>query len=133
MGIMSVRQHTGIAVLLLSTTLAGLNLIAFRYFLYWRLRWFDMPMHFLAGVVVASVVLWVLTFEIPPTSNLTRYRFALVFGVTLAVGIAWEVFEYAAGITRGEPGYWFDTLHDLVMDGVGGAALYWLVSVYGKK
>lgn len=99
--------------------LAALMWIALWQTLYWRFWWFDIPMHLLGGVWAALCVSWVLARrgETPPL------LWCVVF--TLAVGVAWEVFEYAEGITFPEYfSYPIDTAKDLGMNVIG-AVIGW--------
>lgn len=43
----------------------------------------------------------------------------------MAIGGAWEIFEYVNGITFSTEGYALDTIHDLIMDAVGVTFAYW--------
>lgn len=49
--------------------------------------------------------------------------------LAITIGSVWELFEYVSGITRGEPGYWFDTLKDLSND-VTGAVVAWALYAF---
>lgn len=79
-------------------------------------------MHFLAGVTGGLAAYWVLLH-----SGLWRRRSDALLLPALAVlvclmivGVAWEVFEYAYGITDShEDMYALDVIHDLIMDGLG--------------
>ncbi len=108
----------------------GAGLTAFLYWLglvefyFWYYPWFDVPLHVAAGFTVGA---W-------GAALAARRRYspgqALLFLIllALAVGLTWELFEYVSGLTRGEPGYWFDTLKDIGDDMLGAAlaaGLYW--------
>lgn len=84
-------------------------------------------MHFLGGVVVGAVYLWVVRYELP--AFFKKYEtFFYVFAFSLLVGILWEIFEYYVGIDR-EFSYAvrrIDTVVDLIMD-VSGATLSYMV------
>jgi hypothetical protein len=129
---MQARSISGGLIILLGALVAGAHALALHYSLYWRFRWFDMPMHFLGGFLVVSAVLWCVTFIPLPWALSKLNRPALALASALIIGIAWEVFEYTAGITRGEPGYWFDTLHDLALDLFGGGVSYLAFKAYGR-
>jgi hypothetical protein len=129
---MRFRTISGIAILILSLTIAGLNLLALKYFLFWRLWWYDIPMHFLGGFILASIALWIVAYEVPVGLRPKVNRLAAAVLMALIVGILWEIFEYVAGITKGEAGYWQDTLKDITMDVVGGLAAYLVFNTHGK-
>ncbi len=102
--------------------LGVLHVGALSYSLYWQYPWLDVLSHFLGGLWVALALLWLAyRFGIHPRA------FHLFLGV-LAVGLAWEVFEVAAGIPR-ESNWLFDTAIDLIMDLFG--ALVGIV--WGKR
>ncbi len=73
--------------------MAGLNVLAFQYFWYWRFAWFDILMHGLGGVAIAMF-----TGAILYTRPLILRTYGLVTLSVLAAlvsGVAWEVFEFA--------------------------------------
>lgn len=95
--------------------------------LYGAFTWFDILAHFLGGVAIGGLGLWVLL-----KTNL-RKRFLgevkllrthiLVLGLAVAflVGVGWEIFEALIDpFLSGESGYLTDTLLDLIMDSAGG-------------
>jgi len=103
--------------------LALLTWIAIWQSLYWRLWWFDIPMHILGGVWAGLCAAWLTARREEGFSLL----WCLVF--TLAIGIGWELFEYSEGIAF--PRYFSypaDTIKDLVMDLVGGALGWFLAT-----
>lgn len=99
-------------------------------FYFWYYPWFDIPMHIMGGLTIGfwgASLAW--------RRNYSPYQ-AFLFILLLAIGIGsiWELFEYTSGLTRGEPGYWFDTLKDLGDDTLGALAawsVYWIL--YTKK
>lgn len=118
--------------------IGSLNFLAFNYYWYWRIWWFDLLMHFLGGMAVA-VLITSLYYLIVPRGRLSQLRFlGLVILGTLVVGILWEVFEF------GVDAYWSahvnikslqilqagsrDTLSDLLFDLFG--ALIWSFGAY---
>lgn len=101
--------------------LAVLTWIAVRHFLYWRIWWFDIPMHVLGGVWAGLCAAWLLARR--------GHAFSLVWCLSFAfaVGVAWEIFEYSEGIaTSRYLSYPMDTAKDLAMDLFGAAAGYLL-------
>ena len=114
--------------LIFFATIALLDCFAFKYFLYWHFRWFDKPMHFLGGFLVALVALQ-LYFALS-TRPLTGWRLvALSVFPALLVGCLWELFEFTAerfyfsAITLKTFGMlyggWRDALRDLFFDLLG--------------
>lgn len=87
--------------------LAGLE-----FFLFWRLWWFDVLLHFLGGAWAALASAWALAlFGV-------RLSSARILGCALAIGIGWEVLEYVLDFPR-EEAYLLDLATDIVMDALG--------------
>lgn len=97
--------------------------------LYGTLPWYDKLLHLVAGIVVG----WIAVFAIRELQTVGRARFPLwlvgasVVLVTLAVGTAWEIAEYAVDrglgrATQHAPGMspHDDTMIDLIVGGIGG-------------
>lgn len=130
---MKQRLISLLIIFLLVAVLGALQQLAFAYYLYWRIPWYDNVMHFLGGIVVSAVYAWVVRYELP-----ARFReyamFGYVFLFSLAVGVFWEVFEYSVGIDREFPSAvrQLDTLLDLLMD-VSGATLSYIAFKYAGK
>jgi hypothetical protein len=103
-----------LVTLALSLAVISLHLYALEHFWYWKHRWFDIPMHVLGGATVGA-------FFIALTD--TKRPLAYLGGMFL-IGAGWEVMEYTNNITSGEPGYWFDTLHDILDDAIGAIIAY---------
>jgi hypothetical protein len=96
--------------------LAALTQIAIAEYLYWRIWWFDIPMHVLGGFWAGLFGAWMLRIFGLEVSMLRCMLFAL------AVGVVWEVFEYYSGLTDFMYiSYSADVAKDLVMDVIGGA------------
>lgn len=120
-------RKTLYAGLVLAAILSALNLIALKFYLYWPkngLFAFDTFMHFLGGFTLGVLAVWFF-------GNIYRGRGLLwaVFVTVLVLGGVWEVFEYVfdlTGIAKGM--YWIDTIHDMVLDGLGAVAAYVLFS-----
>ena len=109
------------AITLASVALA--HYLALQFFLYWRYVWFDVPMHFFGGAMLALMLHSAPVFRDSfPKGFLTRGA-TLVF--VLFVGLSWEVFELLAGVPV-EDNFVFDTSLDLTMDLIGGYVGYFL-------
>ncbi len=97
----------------MSAVLAVLQHVAVENYLYWEYPWFDVPMHFLGGVAIAS-------FLVALSPKFRPRAFIVLFTLLM---IAWEVFEYMFGIPR-EANYLFDTMLDFLMDAFGAVLVY---------
>lgn len=102
-----------LAALLASLLLAVLHFFALSEYLYWRLEWFDVFMHYLGGVAIATLLVALI-------KKFRPLAFVLVFALLM---IAWEVFEYVFGIPK-EANYKFDTSLDVLMDALGALTVY---------
>lgn len=118
------------SILLFSLILALYNAIAMKLHLFWITPWLDSPSHVIGGFLAAlmsSTFLSILNFKkIKPDSP------SYLFWMTLVIGILWEIFEAKAHLTfPNEPGYWLDTISDIICDlGGGMIAYYYLIKSY---
>lgn len=110
----------------LAFLLWGLNYVALTFYLYWSLWWYDSMMHFLGGLTLGVLAVWFWNVE-----KHSLRAFLLIFITVMLLGGVWEVFEYVfdiAGTARGTLNYWKDTIHDMVMDGLGAVlAYFWAI------
>lgn len=111
------------AIAVLVCVIATLHFLAINYYLYWMFWWYDIIVHFLGGVFVGLLALWLRYFSgylgahaVPALSQVL-----LFVGVSvLVIGVGWEVFEWVTGETFRAEGYWQDTIVDVVLDLLGG-------------
>lgn len=99
-------------------------------YLYWTVWWFDMVMHFSAGVCVgmAAVMAWQHFFD----NNISlskSIKIALISA--FIIGVLWEVFELYFQVTTLSDGinYITDTSSDVILDVCGGL----IGSLYAHK
>lgn len=116
--------------------------VALYSFLYWRISWLDIIMHFLGGALAASVMIWRAYFSgrisLPRLSSF--FTLMLILGAAALAGILWEFFEFLTDkfITKNnyidllQPGV-MDTMKDLFMDLFGGLAVGFLFLYERKK
>lgn len=112
------KNQSLILALQLSVVLAILHFLGIILYLYWSYWWFDILMHFLAGLIgglTTYAVLWRLEF-LPEEF---WQQVLLVVGLVFIVGVAWEVFECVNGIIDSHEGYRLDIFNDLVLDTLG--------------
>jgi hypothetical protein len=102
------------------------------FFGYWKLPWLDILLHFSGGMVAASVFLYFVNRQRSLFNFISVWWIVLLIAVsfTALVGVGWEFFEFildSISKTRGTvwqlQGGLVDTLSDLLMDLIGGAAL----------
>jgi uncharacterized BrkB/YihY/UPF0761 family membrane protein len=105
----------------LSILVAVLHMIALKFYLYWVIDWFDIPMHFLGSLLIGLIVISFLFRVIIRGENFNKKLFiSAVFLGVMVVGLGWELFELFFGMTdlikdRA------DTIMDLIMDAIGSA------------
>jgi hypothetical protein len=109
-----------------------LHVIGVEFGLYKSIAWYDVPMHFFGGA-------W-LAFLLSSWSNFEKYqqnKFAAIAVFIMLVGAVWEIyelifdtyFEFRPKIDM-DKAYIADTLKDLAMNFIGGAAFYYFK--YGR-
>ncbi len=108
-----------------ATTLALVHIAATEFFLYWKYLWFDIPMHFLGGVVCALGIAILPFFRIQYIEK--HSSFLLYMVLVLSIGICWELFEYSVGLYHLETNLISDIILDMCMDILGGAVGYGMV------
>jgi hypothetical protein len=115
--ILSMRPVIYLAILPLAVLVGVLHTFAITHYFYWRFFWFDMVVHLSAGALAG------LLFYIFARYYMTPPR-AAAYGIlgALLVGVLWEYFEFANGVSQYVAGFWFDTGKDLLMDILGGTA-----------
>jgi len=108
------------------SVLAGVHLLALKFFLYWHYIWLDVPMHVLGGAITVIGVFAFRDLGVPGFASILNSPILILFFL-LAVMVAWETFEVWAGIPM-EANYRFDTTIDIVAGLVGGWVGYAVAS-----
>ena len=76
-----------------------LNFVAVKLFLYSLVWWFDMPMHFLGGMFLAILSVWLCLRSALSAEIRKHGYFLLIIGFSvLCIGIFWELFELGTNI-----------------------------------
>jgi len=113
--------------MLVLITLITLHAVGSYFSWYWVYPWFDLIVHTVSGLWVASVILW-LASVLGQINSLKEYKvksFLIAFLAALLFGIAWEVFENVSQIvSTNASGYALNTALDLICDGFGGLLAY---------
>lgn len=107
-------------ILVLFFVIFVLNIIADIFYLHWTIWWYDVFLHFLAGICVGLVFVMLNIYN-----NKSSYSHKnLVLGIlsVLFVGVVWEIFELKIGQTFLADGvhYYRDTFSDIMADLSGG-------------
>ena len=109
--------------LFLSAVLSILNLLGLHFYFYWIYWWFDVVMHFMAGIIGGLATYWVLVhsgFFWKQGKGSPRLQILAVFICVFIVGVAWEVMEYVSHTAgSSQESYAVDTMNDLILDSAG--------------
>ncbi|MCK9351176.1 MAG: hypothetical protein WCT49_01025 [Candidatus Paceibacterota bacterium] len=132
-----IRKLYSIFLLILITAICVLNFYAYRFHWYWEFWWFDIVMHTLGGMWVASAALWLRYFRNKDREQaVLRKKFVLFFSVfsVYVIGIGWELFEFSLDrFITFKIHDAANTASDLFFDGVGGLfAVFLFFAVYNK-
>src|SRR3990167_6874685 len=104
-------------------TIFTLHLISLQNDYYWLIWWYDIMMHFLGGVWVVLVLIWLNQLKAAPA--VLTFKRALT--AIIVVGLAWEIYELLFDQTFIDAkGYGLDTVLDLITNTVGATAAYFL-------
>lgn len=112
--------------------IGAMHLVGFELSLYWRLPFYDIIVHTLAGFLVA---LFAISLAFRNFATTPKRIFIAGIISMLVIGICWEVFELASGVVdTAENGYISDTIIDLISDTIGGfmAVYYFLLKLKNK-
>jgi len=104
------------------------HIIAETFYLYWTLWWFDNVSHFLGGLALGVFIVWFLNPE-----KRSPGSFLTVLACLLALGVAWEIFEYINDLSYSIEGYALDTTTDLIMDALGATLAYFLTTSQSQQ
>lgn len=99
------------------------DLASRKFYWYYSIWYFDMPMHFLGGLWEGLFFIYVLSRK--PTLLPSLGLFFKVVGFVFFIGISWEFFEYYSNNYIGQdPFNILDSLSDLFFDVSGGIVAY---------
>ena len=125
-----IKKPLFIEFFLILILVAVLHYAATIFFLYWAVAWFDILMHFLGGLLIGLMTLYIFF-----TSGYVKYPnghwvvvLSVTLGAVLIVGLAWELWELFAGLSDVLKDR-ADTILDLIMDMIGGSVAF----LYGKN
>ena len=92
------------------------------FYLPWTYWWYDVVLHFLVSATGGICIFWGM-FD---SGLIFRGRFEnrvgsilLVLICVLAVGVGWDIWEYANNLLDNTEGYALDTMNDLILDSAG--------------
>jgi hypothetical protein len=112
-------------ILAVSSIVAFMHLVGMYLHLYWRLDYYDKPVHFLGGFLVAYICLIIIYFKRMPHVNKSHVYLVGLFAA-LMIGLAWEVFELRIGLTAfGDYDFYPNNTGDVLADLLGGIVATW--------
>jgi hypothetical protein len=101
--------------------LGGLHYLGQTFYFYWDLRWYDNLAHFLGGLSMGFLCLWLWYrsgfFGMSVPNKKEAFLTAILGG--MLIGLGWEFFEFAYGIANPIGSYALDTFNDLASDFIG--------------
>ena len=100
------------------------------FYWYYSIHWLDMLMHFLGGLWVSLFVVYFLFLK----KDFSLKVVLLVLGLTLLVGVLWELFEVSVNsFTLKETFDTADTLSDLLFDMLGSIASLFYIKRFALR
>jgi len=116
--------------ILLLALVSALNWLANAQDYYYITNWYDFMMHFLGGLSISFLILWLLNLSIFDRFRYLSTVFYLMF-LVLIIGVFWEYFELYFSLTHmSDIGYAWDTAHDIIMDILGAVVAVWVSRIF---
>ena len=114
-----------LSLLVFVSALLLFQIVALSFYWYWRIWWFDIPMHFAGGLWIGLSALWLyfLSGRFAGTTQKTAVSVFTVGMITvLCIALLWELFEYLVQVLfpQGTPYDVLDTLSDVLFGFLGG-------------
>jgi VanZ family protein len=120
-----------VRLLILVFSIFVLNYLAMEFHWYSSVWYFDMSMHFLGGLWLGLISIYLFSLE-----NTSFHSILKIFFMVLFIGIGWEIFEILIDKFITQNSFNFaDTISDLFFDFIGGffALLYLLKKIMSIK
>ena len=104
-----------------------LHAVGSYYSLYWVYSWFDFVVHFVAGLWVGLLILWLASI-LGQINSLKEYKaksFLIAVISAVLIGVIWEILENVTQVTSiNASNYSLNTALDIAFDGLGGILAY---------
>lgn len=113
--------------LFVSIIFAVLVFFAYKYNLFWKYKWLDIPAHFLGGLWIGLTSLWIFCYfdRINSIKNYKLKSFLIVLSAVLIITIFWKLFELTTGISSiHNKSYFTNSLYDTLNGLIGGIVAY---------
>jgi hypothetical protein len=93
--VVSKQDYPVVIAILVLAGLAGLNVLAFQNFWYWRLWWFDLLMHGLGGFAIALLAVYAWRrFVEPQLEPSLVSQISVGWAAVIVISLTWELFEF---------------------------------------
>ncbi len=131
---MKFRKKTETFIAATFVVLTFLYIAALSGDLFFYIWWYDIPLHFLGGLWIGLLAVYLYYYSGFFKSILTENRlfFTMLISV-IVVGALWEIFEYYTGLAFTVGNYTLDTVKDMFMDVLGGIVSYIYFTDYFKE
>ena len=102
---------------------------------YWKYQWLDIPVHFIAGLIL-SMLFYYLVFTNQVTAwwlkikRNKRNTFTVMVFWVLVVAVGWEIFEFMWGRTHLSSKFAVDLFLDITVTCGGALVGYWTIKRY---
>jgi hypothetical protein len=109
--------------LILVLMIGVINVVASYFHWYWSIWWFDMPVHFMGGVFVAMLTIYILykRIGVSMASKQNLKVLLIILAGTFVFGFLWEIFEFfVQGGLNGNLANVTDSVSDMCFDLAGG-------------
>ncbi len=124
------RKKLFIFLVILTFFIFLADALANKFYWYYSVWYFDMPMHFFGGFLSGLIFIFILSSKSFSHKSPTAFILKVLLGVLL-IGISWEVFEFSANTYFVKNLFLvnkLDSISDIFFDLAGGigATLYYL-------
>jgi len=118
----------------ITTIVFVLNFLATKLYWYSDFWWFDMLMHFLGGVFIGILILYII-FRTQRNTHMSLYAIMKLTIVSVfVIGFLWEIYEYVVqgftGVILANP---LDSISDLFFDVAGGLYVFYNTNILEKN
>jgi hypothetical protein len=102
--------------------LAVMHYVGTTFHIYYSYKWFDIPVHIVAGIWISLTVFWLLPY-VTKDYSIKNYRIkSILVGLISVLGLSlvWEISELARGLTSmSDKVFWADTSGDFLSAIIG--------------
>lgn len=126
------KQFIGVFATL-SFLIGFFHYVIIRLQLEYYFSWIDLIPHALGGAWIIFFAYFFSRYFLRSVFTLRAFRLVALFAF-VSVAVSWEFFEVWYGVAlKHLPGYWFDTVLDLVVDSCGALIAYTRLARYHRE